>query len=163
MVTYASTNTSVLNLGMSYFQQPVGGLLSTSGYFLYFQVNARDTWLRPSYGGIVEYNGGVNRLIDGMMTLGIEAMSVNAHYVRPFLGGSALIGWANFASADTSTYVNLIYGGLLSSGVEIRFSDQNWKTGLRITTQYRYVTGSIGGGLSGSDLKAFLISLGLSF
>jgi hypothetical protein len=151
-----------ISLGMSFFQQELRGLISQTGYYLYFQVEEREKWFRPSYGGMIEFSTNGNMLIDGQMLGGAEIVANGARYVKPFIGGNALVGWATFNNAGNS-YVGLIYGVLLVTGVEIRLKDKDRSTGLRVGTQWRLPAGTIGGGLRGSDLKTVQLSIGLTF
>lgn len=151
-----------LSLGMSFFPQSSTGLTSETGYLILFQVEQRDKWIRPAYGGQLEFSSNGNMLIDGQMLGGVEVVANSALYVKPFVGAYGLFGWATLIE-PSSTFVGLIYGALLSTGFEIRFSQKDRTSAVRIGSQWRFVSGTIGGGLTGADLNTFQITIGLTF
>ena len=152
-----------VDAGLSFFQTAAAtGSISPMGYFLHFLVESHTGWVRPNFGAQIEFSSGTNRLINGHMLFGVELIGYKANYVKPFLGVAADLGWANLATA-TSTYNNYIYGFAASAGAEIRFSSNEGATAIRLTTTYRYLMGTVGGGLAGSDLNTVSGSIGLTF
>ena len=158
----ASANQTHLDMGASLYSQSNSTLLSKTGYFMNFQVEKDGKWFRPTFGGQLELNSGANSLVFGHMLAGFQMAPSEAKVIRPYIGAQALLGWANFSMAEAA-YIGLVYGGELSVGAEIRFSKKSTGTALRVSSQYRYTQGSIGGGLSGSDLSAVQIALGILF
>ncbi len=152
-----------VDAGLSFFQTAAAtGSISQMGYFLHFQVESHTGWVRPLFGAQIEFSSGTNRLIDGHMLLGAELIGYKAPYVKPFLGAAGDFGWANLATS-TSTYNNFIYGCTASAGAEIRFSNNENATAIRLTTTYRFLLGTVGGGLTGPDLNSVNASIGLTF
>ncbi len=162
VVARADSAQANVNIGLGFFQQPSTGLISQLGFLLNFHVEPREWWLRPSFGGLIEASFGQNRLIDGHVLLGGELVASKANYFKPFIGAFGDFGWANFTDA-TATYNGLVYGFMISVGTEIRFTDKDHAFGLRVTSAYRFLLGTIGGGLSGGDLNAIMLMLGVTF
>ena len=159
---HAAAIQSNFNLGISMFQQPDSGLISQGGYFLHFQVQPRDRWIRPTYGAHVEASFGANRLLNGSMMGGAELVALTAVYIKPFLGAQGLFGMANL-DKDSNTYLGLIFGAILTTGAEIRLTDKEKSTALRITSFFRFCSGTVGGGVKGSDLNTLGIGMGFTF
>ena len=160
---FAASALSVLDLGLAFYQQETAsGLISQTGYFLRMQVEARENWFRPTYGATIEFSSASNRVFSGNMIGGVEIIGHKAPIFKPFVSFNADLGWASYANSD-GTYNGILYGFVLSAGGEFRFKDADNASGLRLTSSYRYLVGTIGGGLSGSDLSVVMISFGYVF
>jgi hypothetical protein len=150
-----------LSLGLSFFPQSAGATLGTTGYIAHFQVERKNTVFRPTYGGLIELDSsGSGRLIDVQMLGGFELVGASP-YVKPFLGFNAAAGWGNLSNAAGSSN-GIVYGAILSAGAELRLSDKDKGMGLRFSSQYRFLMGTIGT-VSGTDLSTVMVSAGFVF
>jgi hypothetical protein len=127
-----------------------------------FQLEKKAGWIRPTYGGQLEFNFGGNRLYVGEILGGVHLMAPEMRYVKPFIEASGILGWAHFSTPTTGN-LGAIFGFLISVGTDLCFSKKETSTGFRLLSSWRIPFGSIGGGLSGSDLSAFQLSIGHTF
>lgn len=153
---------SMLCGGMSLFNQTNSTLVGQTGIVGLFQVQMRDRWIRPTFGAMAELNSTTTRLWDGHAQLGVELVAYRASYLKPFLSVMGDFGWASYTSG-TANYVGIVYGVVIGAGAEFRLSEKDSALGFRIFTAWRFLTGTIGGGLTGSDLNSMLILGGLVF
>lgn len=161
--------------GMNYYGSDAGkSLTGSTGYFLQFQTESRKGWARFGYGAALDYSSSKASLpsgeedatlIAGMVSGGMEFIATKASYVKPFITTHALFGWASLQTGEgdsAATSIGLTYGFRISGGAEIRFKRRDDAMGIRISTAYRYLVGSLGG-VSGFQLNALQIGLGLVF
>ena len=160
--TASSDIQSMLTGGISLFNQANSVLVGQTGLVGNFQVQMRDRWLRPTFGAMVELNQGTNRLWGGHAQLGMELVAYKARYVKPLIAVMGDFGWASYTTG-AANYVGIVYGVVVTAGAEFRFSEKDSALGLRLCTSWRFLMGTIGGGLSGSDLNSMLITGGLVF
>jgi hypothetical protein len=153
---------SGVDLGLNFFPTPSPGTISQMGYFARFWVGPKNKLIHPRFGGQVEANFGTNRLLVGFMQIGAELQPPNARVIKPFICVNGQLGWANYVVTTTS-YVGLVYGFNLDAGMQLQFGSGESSTGIRITTGYRMLLGTIGGGLNASDLTSYQLSLGFTF
>ncbi len=92
---------------------------------------------------------------------GAELVALTAVYINPFLGAQGLFGMANL-DKDSNTYIGLIFGAILTKSAEIRLTDQEKNTALRIKSFFRFCSGTVGGGVTGSDLNTLGIGMGFT-
>jgi hypothetical protein len=147
--------------GMEYLPQTAAGSLNPFGLYGHFRVQSRSSWVKPTFGTTLSFNFGTGRLIQGFVHPGLTLSAANVNYVRPFLVVDGLLGWANYTLTTTS-YNGLLYGFLIGGGVEIRFSTKETATALRLSTGYRFVLGSVGGGITGTELTCVQVAAGLT-
>ena len=158
----ALANHTNMNLGLSLYPSNASNLLGTTGYFLSFQMEQEGKWFRPTFGGQLELNSATTTLVFGQMQGGFQIAPAESKFIRPFIGAQAVLGWASY-SVPLASYLGIIYGATISAGTEIRFSKKETAMALRILSQYRYTQGTIGGGITGNDLSAVQISIGVIF
>ncbi|MGZ3687749.1 MAG: hypothetical protein ACXWPM_06520 [Bdellovibrionota bacterium] len=159
----AWTAESILDAGVEFFPSITNGPVGNLGEFLHFQVESREHWFRPNFSAQLEVDFGTNNhLINGYAMGGFELIADSADYIKPFIGVNGVFGWANYFTTN-QTFVNILYGFSVDAGTEIRFSPRATSKGLRITTGWRSLWGTVGGGVMGQDLNAVSISLGITF
>lgn len=146
------------------FPQSNTGNIGQTGFYLDFNVENRDLWVRPDYGGMLEFDPGTTgRLIDGALYMGVHVVAATANYVKPFFGADAALDWVNWAPASAgTTYVGPMFGGLVSAGLEIRTTEREKATALRLSTSWRIMLGTVGP-IQGADLSAWMFCAGLTF
>ena len=93
---YGNSAQSSIDLGLSFFQQDTTGLIAQTGYFIHFQFEMKETWIRPTFGSLIEFSSGSNRLLNGHMQGGFELVALRANYIKPFLGVNGEVVWVNF-------------------------------------------------------------------
>jgi len=168
---FSKGNQGLLEGGVLYYGSSAAKSLSgTTGYFYRYNTSLLGGHFRPNLGAQIEYGFGKASIADEKKAANFSSSMLEAGYkiivsqvgiVTPFLGINALLGWASLNIGSTGT-VSVTYGVRFGCGAEIRFTDKEDAGGIRLSTGYRIMRGSLAG-LSGFELNAFSASLGVFF
>ena len=136
--------------------------IANPGYAFQFTTGIGGPWLRSEFGATIERATGAGETLTAGSLFAGGGIAHKAGRLTPFMGVDGILGWGNYSGPATNNN-GLLYGGMISAGAEfaLKKSGAN-RFAVIFKTSYRMLSGSLGP-LSGADLNAVALGLGLSW